>query len=986
MSNILIDEGSPFCYYPREKDSLKMKIANFRDYVKVLREVYSRENMDELGNYYRALMASGSALKKQKALLQKEVYHLNAAIKRQAEKIRQAEDKKAAGLAMAELRRQKQEQVKCLKELQNSDHFNVLSEEAKVCVCSGFLLQKYMARELLENNPLHFPTDAKGNLVVNTDELRRSDILQEAGHIRDFVAAYLVHYPEKVKTPGHFKTMLNGVRDWRGLLEYANDFFEKLNDNDFLEEGPVKASRQGTEVIQTWPDRKLQLVRLHTQKALDYESDKMNHCVGKGGYDKDVLSGKTFIYSLRDNCADGEWLPHATIEYRDGKIKQIKGYKDKEIDAAYRETAREAVMFILGNDMAGLVMSDKLADARNLGYIADVSGKLYDVSSLHEEIELSSFSLDDKLLPPEKFPLLTVKSLSVSRPFKNEDFEILRKFKKIRFLENGYDYDGDALFLRQQIFSVLGILNYRKAEDRVGVKLLQTMGIISDIHGKLHDVYMLKEDIELASLQLDSKLFPEDKLPFLTVKTMSAARRLTDADFEKLMKFKKIGFLKASEGYEGDYRMLRRQVFALTGGQSAEDVKTRVDAGLMSAMGFAIKIEDPSRYDKRGRICFDLSESGQNRPEEKWVDVTDLDETAHIGQVSCGGDVWRDADMSHLICRDVNMKGELQPEDAVQLSRLSGAYDVHFDHVSFKQIQTLDLSGLQMFERQLEKTDVMTASSFFLEGYTVSHFLAGSSVIFHGCRDLSPEAIRLPRGIKHVMFDTADCGTKIKLPDFSRYENLESLQVNHFDLSENETVRLPKGLKYLAFYDCSFGSGKNMDLSRFENLSVLRVKGCDLQGVERFAFPSGLEAFAIGGALFARGAALDLSGCHQMKIFDVDASFENKEIALSRITFPEEIEEIKLCGLKFSEIESFDLRAYPNLRCADVERSAFPKLRKLLLPAGCELKKDNWEIPAETEVVRGEGAKEFPPQEVNLSEHFLRELKFKGVKIIDAGR
>ena len=854
-----------------------MKIANFRDYVKVLREVYSRENMDELGNYYRALMASGSALKKQKALLQKEVYHLNAAIKRQAEKIRQAEDKKAAGLAMAELRRQKQEQVKCLKELQNSDHFNVLSEEAKVCVCSGFLLQKYMARELLENNPLHFPTDAKGNLVVNTDELRRSDILQEAGHIRDFVAAYLVHYPEKVKTPGHFKTMLNGVRDWRGLLEYANDFFEKLNDNDFLEEGPVKASRQVTEVIQTWPDRKLQLVRLHTQKALDYESDKMNHCVGKGGYDKDVLSGKTFIYSLRDNCADGEWLPHATIEYRDGKIKQIKGYKDKEIDAAYRETAREAVMFILGSDMAGSVMSDKLADARNLGYIADVSGKLYDVSSLHEEIELSSFSLDDKLLPPEKFPLLTVKSLSVSRPFKNEDFEILRKFKKI-------------------------------------------------------------------------------------------------------------GFLKASEGYEGDYRMLRRQVFALTGGQSAEDVKTRVDAGLMSAMGFAIKIGDPSQYDKRGRICFDLSESGQNRPEEKWVDVTDLGETVHIGQVSYGGDVWRDADMSHLICRDVNVKGELQPEDAVQLSRLSGAYDVHFDHVSFKQIQTLDLRGLQMFERQLEKTDVKTASSFFLEGYTVSHFFAGSSVIFHGCRDLSPEAIRLPRGIKHIMFDTADCGTKIKLPDFSRYENVLCLQFNDFDFWEPVTFRLPKGLKYLGFYDCSFGSGKNMDLSRFENLSVLRVKGCDLQGVERFAFPSGLEAFAIGGALFARGAALDLSGCHQMKIFDVDASFENKEIALSRITFPEEIEEIKLCGLKFSEIESFDLRAYPNLRCADVERSAFPKLRKLLLPAGCELKKDNWEIPAETEVVRGEGAKEFPPQEVNLSEHFLRELKFKGVKIIDAGR
>lgn len=48
-----------------------MKIANFRDYVNVLREVYSRENMDELGNYYRALMASGSALKSRKPFCRK---------------------------------------------------------------------------------------------------------------------------------------------------------------------------------------------------------------------------------------------------------------------------------------------------------------------------------------------------------------------------------------------------------------------------------------------------------------------------------------------------------------------------------------------------------------------------------------------------------------------------------------------------------------------------------------------------------------------------------------------------------------------------------------------------------------------------------------------------------------------------------------------------------------------------------------------------
>ena len=80
---------------------------------------------------------------------------------------------------------------------------------------------------------MHFQTNAQGDLVVDVKVLRQSDIFSEAEHLRDFVAAYMVHNPEKVKTPGYFKTLLNGVKDWKALLAFANAYFDKMNDNDF---------------------------------------------------------------------------------------------------------------------------------------------------------------------------------------------------------------------------------------------------------------------------------------------------------------------------------------------------------------------------------------------------------------------------------------------------------------------------------------------------------------------------------------------------------------------------------------------------------------------------------------------------------------------------------------------------------------------------------------------------------------------------------
>ena len=270
-----------------------MKIANFREYVDLLRSIYAQDTMNELGTYYRTLLSSGQNLKIKKSELQNQINLLNQAIKKQAEKIKNTENKKLAGLEMAKLKKQKHQLVRLIKEHDGSNHFNSLSEDGKICVCSGFLLQKFLARELTENNPLNFPIDKNGDLIVDIERLRNSNIFQQCNHIRDFVATYITHNPTKVKTPGHFNTMLNNVSNWQDLMDYVDNYFENIKDTDFLEDGPIKASHQGVETVLIFPDEQLQLARLLTEKSLDYESEKMKHCIGKGSYDNSVKNGTT---------------------------------------------------------------------------------------------------------------------------------------------------------------------------------------------------------------------------------------------------------------------------------------------------------------------------------------------------------------------------------------------------------------------------------------------------------------------------------------------------------------------------------------------------------------------------------------------------------------------------------------------------------------------------------------------------------------------
>ncbi len=134
-----------------------------------------------------------------------------------------------------------------------------------------------------------------------------------------------------------------------------------------------KESLEGTKPVMDLADG-MYVVQLTTPEALDFESEYMGHCVGKGIYDEELKSKTVKIYSLRDE--NGE--PHATFEVRGKKIEQCKGKQDKAPVAKYRPYVQE------------FVIRKKLeieGDAKNIGLIK-CSGKYYDIFNLPKDKKL----------------------------------------------------------------------------------------------------------------------------------------------------------------------------------------------------------------------------------------------------------------------------------------------------------------------------------------------------------------------------------------------------------------------------------------------------------------------------------------------------------------------------------------------------------------------------------------------------------------------
>ena len=219
------------------------------------------------------------------------------------------------------------------------------------------------------------------NVYEFNGALMSSQLRDDITEVRDYLYDAAGQYVDKVirtaretekkpkirydylKTTNEFSTFekaLTAAKHWHEIM--TEELAKRNKSKDFLEK-----SLKGAKKIMDLPDG-LTAYELTTPEALDFESDNMGHCVGKGAYDAGVKDGGIKIYSIRD--VKGE--PHATLEVRGTEVHQIKS---KGNQALIRKYVPATIEFI---ENMGL---DVVNDLDKIHAIKQ-DGKLWDIFNL----------------------------------------------------------------------------------------------------------------------------------------------------------------------------------------------------------------------------------------------------------------------------------------------------------------------------------------------------------------------------------------------------------------------------------------------------------------------------------------------------------------------------------------------------------------------------------------------------------------------------
>lgn len=181
-----------------------------------------------------------------------------------------------------------------------------------------------------------------------------------------------------------FEKALNQAQKWHEIM--ARRAMEKAKETDLYAK-----SSEGTKFEMDLSNG-MKAYRLTTPEALDFESNYMGHCVGKGSYDEGLIKGTLEIYSIRDK--NGE--PHATLEIKKGKVYQCKGKGNKTPVARYIPAIQR---FVEAKNY------DIESDAKNVGLIK-ADGKYYDIWNLPKGLVIKG-NLDFSKMGLEKLPDLS---------------------------------------------------------------------------------------------------------------------------------------------------------------------------------------------------------------------------------------------------------------------------------------------------------------------------------------------------------------------------------------------------------------------------------------------------------------------------------------------------------------------------------------------------------------------------------------------------
>ncbi len=303
------------------------------------------------------------------------------------------------------------------------------------------ILKQYIRRRLrdymvgIENEPAFVLVDrnepnlpgwvetvfAKGKKVYNFDATKMSDKLRdEIITVRDYLYEMAGQYVDKtaeiarrtkkkpkirydyLKTSNEYATFemaLDAAKKWH---EHLAENLAKLNKSKEM----LEKSLVGAVHVMDLCDG-LSAYQLTTEEALDFESEYMGHCVGKGSYDAGVKDGSIKIYSIRDERGE----PHATFEVRGNEVYQAKGKQNKALVRKYVPAAK---MFVEQMKL------DLTHDAKNLGLIKK-DGKLYDIFNLPKNFVVKG-NLDLSGMDLKKLPDLS--TITVEGSFHCDDNQL----------------------------------------------------------------------------------------------------------------------------------------------------------------------------------------------------------------------------------------------------------------------------------------------------------------------------------------------------------------------------------------------------------------------------------------------------------------------------------------------------------------------------------------------------------------------------------
>ena len=223
---------------------------------------------------------------------------------------------------------------------------------------------------------------ARGEAVYEFDGSRMSDKLKnEITIVRDYLYDVATMYVEKVGTTAKntkrkpkirydFLKTNNEYQTFEMALSKADEWHKKITEGleqRLKSKELLEKSLLGAEFVMELPGN-MAAYKLTTSAALDFESEYMGHCVGRGGYDDGVADGTTQIYSIRDERGE----PHVTFEVRGNSIKQVKGKQNKRPVAKYMPAVQE---FVRKNKF------EIDGDIKNTGLIKQ-DGEYYDIFHL----------------------------------------------------------------------------------------------------------------------------------------------------------------------------------------------------------------------------------------------------------------------------------------------------------------------------------------------------------------------------------------------------------------------------------------------------------------------------------------------------------------------------------------------------------------------------------------------------------------------------